>query len=460
MPKASSLRQIGRLAWPVLVAQLATIGMMAIDTIVVGHSNTDNLAALAVGASIYVSLALALAGVIQALLPTVAHRLGQNDRQGTAQLIMQAVWLVLLLALVGDLILCFPGWFISFAELPPHVEALTRDYLSILAFSLPASLGYRAFHAIAGGVGRTRSLMWLSLAQTSGHALLAPILVDSVVIGPLSIGLGLGVQGAALSQAILAWVVCLCGVLVLRYAPYYRTLLQGCRWQWPDWPSQRHLLKVGVPMGLSYFVEITAFTLMAIFIARLGPDVLSGHRIVANLSAMVYMFPLAIGTATSALVGQAVGGGKESQARSMAKSGLLLACMGSLTLAVLLWLLRAPLAAIGSPDPAVQQVAVSLIVYVAGYQLFDAAQTIAAFALRGYHVTMLPLGIHLAAFWLIGLWGGYQLAFEGLPLLGWLPMGAAGFWFAALCATLLAACGLLLLLLWVQKLRRTEASAV
>ncbi len=445
--------RLARLAWPVLIAQLATIGMMAIDTVVVGRSNTDNLAALAVGASIYVSLALALSGVVQALLPGIARHIGRQDAQGAGHLIYQAIWLVLLLAVLGDLVLCFPGWFIAFAELPAHVEALTREYLTILAFSLPASLGYRAFHAIAGGVGKTRPLMWLSLGQTTGHALLAPILVDSILLGSVSLGFGLGVAGAALSQALLAWLICGAGIWVLFKSSVYQPLLQAARFGGPDRAALGHLLRVGVPMGLSYFVEITAFTLMAIFIARLGPEVLAGHRVVANLSAMVYMFPLAVGTATAALVGQSAGAGHEGEARDMARAGFWIACVGSATLALLLWQFREPLAWLGSPDPAVQAVAVSLIAYVSGYQLFDAAQTVAAFALRGYHVTFLPLGIHLAAFWVIGLFGGYVLAFDGLPMLSVAPMGAAGFWCGALCATLLAAFGLVGLLRWVQQRR-------
>ena len=458
---AGTTARLYRLAWPVLVAQLATISMMAIDTIVVGHAGTDNLAALAVGASIYVSLALALSGVVQAVLPGVAHRLGKSDNAGAAHMIRQAFWLVILLAVIGDLLLLFPGWMIAYAELPPSVAALTADYLHVLAFSLPASLGYRAFHAISGGVGRTRPLMWLSLAQTSGHALLAPVLADTVTLGGMTIGLGMGAVGAAFSQAALTWAVCLTGLLVLLRSRYYRGLLgqRGLRPGLPDLQLQRHLLRVGIPMGLSYFVEISAFTLMAIFIARLGPEVLSGHRIVANISAMVYMFPLAVGTATAALVGQADGARDRHEALRVTRSGFVMAASGSTVLAIMLWLFREPLAALGSPDPQVIAVAVGLIAYVAGYQLFDAVQTIAGFALRGYHVTFVPLGVHLASFWLFGLGGGYWLAFEGLSYFGIAPMGAAGFWCAALIATLVAAVGLVGLLLWVQSVRRRENAA-
>ena len=454
-----TLRKLIHLAWPVLVAQLATIGMMAIDTIVVGHAGTDNLAALAVGASIYVSLALALSGVVQALLPGVAQRLGRGDSAGAAHLIRQSFWLVLLLATLGDLLLIFPGWMVAFADLPPSVAALTVDYLHVLAWSLPASLGYRAFHAIAGGVGRTRPLMWLSLAQTSGHALLSPMLADTLTLGDQVVGFGLGAVGAACSQAILAWAVCLTGIVVLWRSPNYRQLLggNGLRPGRLHWPTQRALLRIGVPMGLSYFVEISSFTLMAIFIARLGPEVLAGHRIVANISAMVYMFPLAIGTATAALVGQADGAQHAREARLISRGGFMISGIGSLVVAVLLWFFRESLASLGSPDPAVVAVAVGLITYVAAYQFSDAIQTIAGFALRGYHVTLVPLCVHLAAFWLMGLGGGYWLAFEGLAALNLAPMGAGGFWCAAWIATLVAAVGLLGLLLWVQASRRREA---
>lgn len=445
-----------KLTWPVLVAQLATIGMMAIDTVVVGYAGTDDLAALAVGASIYVSLALALSGVIQAVLPGIAHRLGRNDPEAAAHLVRQAFWLVLFLAVFGDLVLLFPGWMIGFAQLPEAVARLTSEYLFVLALSLPASLGYRAFHAISGGMGKTRPVMWLSLAQTSGHALLAPILVDSVTLGEMTLGFGLGVMGAAYSQAFLAWLICLVGLVILRFGPTYRRLLGAGGPGRPSWREQCYLLKIGVPMGFSYLVEISAFTLMAIFIARLGPEVLAAHRIVANVSAMVYMLPLAIGTATAALVGHSDGADDMPGAIGVSRSAFSVASAGALILGLLLWWARDAIVSVGSPDPVVRDVAATLLLFVAAYQIFDSIQTVAGFALRGYHVTLIPLAVHLAAFWLVGLGGGYWLAFEGVAGLSIPAMGAAGFWCAALIATFVAAIGLVGLLLWVEFSKQQE----
>ena len=121
---------------------------------------------------------------------------------------------------------------------------------------------------------------------------------------------------------------------------------------------------------------------------------------------------------------------------------VLLAGVLSALLGLLLWLIAAPLTAAYTDDREVQAVALGLLGYVAGYQIFDAVQTIAAYALRGYRITFAPMFVHLVCFWGIGLLGGWWLAFHAGP-----PMGAAGFWLASLLGLLLAAL-LLGALLW------------
>ncbi|HRI93538.1 MAG TPA: MATE family efflux transporter [Accumulibacter sp.] len=98
-----------------------------------------------------------------------------------------------------------------------------------------------------------------------------------------------------------------------------------------------------------------------------------------------------------------------------------------------LWLLAVPLTAAYSDDPAVRSVALGLLGYVAFYQLFDAVQTIAAHALRGYRITFIPMLVHVVCFWGVGLGGGWVLAFTGSR-----PLGAAGFWLASLLGLVLA----------------------
>ncbi|MDR3323900.1 MAG: MATE family efflux transporter, partial [Zoogloeaceae bacterium] len=77
---SSLARRILQLSWPVLVAQMVSIGMMVADTVIVGRYSTGHLAAVAVGSGLYVTLMLGLGGVLQALAPIVGQRYGANQR--------------------------------------------------------------------------------------------------------------------------------------------------------------------------------------------------------------------------------------------------------------------------------------------------------------------------------------------------------------------------------------------
>ncbi|MBU3696758.1 MATE family efflux transporter, partial [Dechloromonas sp.] len=208
-------------------------------------------------------------------------------------------------------------------------------------------------------------------------------------------------------------------------------------WQRPDGSHWRTLLRLGLPMGFSNLVEITAFTLVALFIAALGAEVVAGHRIVANLAALAYMLPLSLAIATLSLLGQAVGARDWPRAHELVKAGMLLAGVTSSLLGLLLWWLASPIVAAYTDDPAVRAVAVSLVGYVAAYQFFDALQTVASHALRAYRVTFVPMLIQVFCFWGIGLLGGWWLCWRGDY-----SLGVQGFWLASVLS-LVAAAGLL-----------------
>lgn len=108
---------------------------------------------------------------------------------------------------------------------------------------------------------------------------------------------------------------------------------------------------------------------------------------------------------------------------------------------VFLWLATEPLVAAYTNDLSVRAVALSLIVYVAIYQFFDALQTVSSHALRAYRVTFLPMLIQTFCFWGVGLLGGIWLCYRWPP-----PLGVAGFWLAAVAGLVLAAAMLLPLL--------------
>lgn len=413
-------------AVPMLVAQLAAMGMMITDTVVLGHYGTEDLAAVAVGGGIYVAVLFALTGVLQAVSPTVSQLKGAGRDGEIAGALQQCFWLALCFAVPGVLILLHPDPLLSLSNIDAGVEMRARAYLAVLAWAIPAMLCYRTFYAFCNALGQTRPLVLISLGSTLLHAPLSWFLVNR----------GLGVTGAGIASALISWCTVICGFFYMRtgkaLAPYH--LLHD--WQPPRPASMYELVRLGLPMGMSNFVEISSFTLTSLFVAQLGATAVAGHRVVANLAAICYMPPLVLAIATLTQVGFAAGARDWPRARISAAAGLALACVVACLLGGALWLGENAIVSAYSNDPAVRSVALSLIIYIVGYQIFDAVQTIAAFALRGYKIAFVPMLVHLLCFWGIGLFGGWWLAFRGLAPIA--PMGVEGFWLASLLGLALA----------------------
>jgi MATE family multidrug resistance protein len=182
-------------------------------------------------------------------------------------------------------------------------------------------------------------------------------------------------------------------------------------------------------------VEVTSFTLMALFIARLGAVALASHQIVASLAALLYMVPLALGIASSARTGYWLGAGQAHKARRAAALGIGLAMAAALLGAAILFTGREALAQAFSKDPGVVQAAQTWLAWVALYHLADAVQAVCAYLLRCYRITLMPLLIYTALLWGVGLYGGYVLAYQGLDWAGW-PMRASvdTFWMTSTAA--------------------------
>lgn len=428
-------------AFPILIAQLASIGMMVIDTVILGHISPEDLAAVAIGGGIDVSVVFALVGVLQAVGPLVARHHGAGDRDAAVSILQQGVWLALLLCVPGIVFLMHPGVLLGTVEISPEIEYKVRLYLSILAWGLPAALIYRTFYTFCNALGRPKVLMLIGLGALVSHGFLAWGFAAQGWLGWAS-----GVAGCALSNVVIAFAACLIAAIYLVWGPVGLEWTPWRKWQWPRWSIWRELLRLGVPMGLSNFVEITAFTLISLFIASLGADVVAGHRIAANLSALAYMLPLSLGIATMTAVGHAVGARDWRRARGIFHAGLVLAVVSSSVLGLVMWLATRQLVAAYTDDPQVQAVAASLIIYIAIYQFFDALQTIAGHALRAYRVTFVPMLIQTFCFWGIGLLGGAWLCYRGTA-----PFGVAGFWIAAALGLVVAAALLLPLLFRVAK---------
>ncbi len=444
----SIARDIARLGWPVLIAQLAVMINGVIDTVMAGRLSAADLAAVGIGASIYISVFVTLMGVLIALTPVVAQLYGAGKYAEIGEEVRQSLWLGTFLTAVAFVLIYFPDPFLALAQVAPEVEEKTRSYLRTIAIGVPAMLMFRVFYSFSTAVSKPRVIMALNLV---GLALKIPL---NLVFMHGYLGMpALGGPGCAYSTTIIAWVTALAGWAYCWAGSDYRRYGVFENWSWPQWGEQLRLMQIGLPIGFTFLVDVTSFTFMALFIARLGTVSSGGHQIAANLTALIYMIPLAMSSAAGVLVGQAIGAGDMRRARLTGLMGIAggfgIACVVGLGVG----LGRDTIAGLYTNDLQVRAVAATLLAYVAFYHLFDATSAVAVSALRGYKKTLVPMLCNIVALWGLGLAGGYLLAFGNG---GRAPMGAPGFWAAAIAGMVTGSILITLYFLRVSRVPRQD----
>lgn len=415
-----TFREIAHLAWPVLVSQLAVIANGLIDTVMAGRLGAVELAGVGIGAAIALTVLVTFSGILLALTPSIAHLHGAGRASAVGEEVRQSIWVALGLALIAILLLRYPLPFLALTDMQPDVELRTRAYLDATSWGVPGLMLFRVFSGLSTGIGQPRAVMRFNLL---GLILKVPL---NLAFIPFWGGAGFAMATAVLNtlNAVLSW----------RWAmreERYREFHVFARFSRPRWVPIRDFLKLGLPIGATFLVDVSAFTFMALFISRFGAATSGAHQIAANLTTLTFMLPLSLGNAASVLIGRALGAGQALKARRIGIVCLLAAQGLGLALGAVLWL-AAPLIAHGyTNDPAVHPIAAGLIGLVAAYHVVDALQAAAVNILRGYKRTTIPMLVYALALWGIGLGGGYLLGIT------W-DMGANGFWLAAIAGIAVA----------------------
>jgi MATE family multidrug resistance protein len=444
---------IWRHAITVLTGQLAVMAFGVTDTIVAGRYSQESLAALSIGSAVFITVFGALMGVLQALLPIWAEQHGAQAQEAIGASVRQALYLWAAACALGMAVLLSPEAILRWTEVPRTLHKEVTAYLAILAFALPPAMLFRIYGTLCQALGRPQLVTRLQLASLALKV-------------PLSIwftfgGAGLAPQGAAgcawatlvvyYSLLALSW-------YMLRTQPLYAPLRLWRALERPDPVQLARFARLGIPAGLSILVEVTSFTLMALFIARQGTLASAAHQIATNLAAVLYMVPLSLGIATSARVSYWRGADNERLAAAVAWKGFWFAAFMGCALSAALWLARYPIATLYSPSAGVVALASTLLAWVAAYHVADALQTLCIFVLRSYRITLAPLVVYSVILWGVGLAGGYTLAYNGWA--GWGPLRSpVPFW--ATSAAALAVVALVFIgLLWRALTRAVEGLPV
>jgi MATE family multidrug resistance protein len=440
-----------RLAWPMLVGQIATVGMGVADVAMTGHVSAEELAGVSLGASIWSIILVTVMGVMMAINTVVAHEIGGARFERIPHSVRQALWKGLGVGLAACALANLATLLFDHIGLDPAVNRKASMFVHVISIGMPAFACYRALYGYTTSINQTKPVMLIAIG-----GLLFNVLVNwLLVFGNLGMP-RLGGLGCALSTGICMWLMLGAMLAWIRTGRAYRQTFPFTHWEWPNWTEIGGMLRLGVPIGITYFAEASAFGIISLLIARFGVVQVSAHQIALNFSSLVFMVPLSFGIGLITRVGQALGERNPERARFVAWVGVAMSLAFGVASAAFIALFRWQIARAYTSDPAVQELCVQLLLFAALFQLSDATQVATSSAIRGYQVTRAPMLIQLLAFWGFSLPLGYVLGLAP----GWFPwspaapMAAFGFWIGLVLGLTIAA----VLLSWsLQRLSRRRA---
>jgi multidrug resistance protein, MATE family len=422
------------IALPLALAQLAQNAMGFVDTVMAGRLGPDALAGIAVGSISFFFVTISLAALLFAIGPMVAQATGAKRPEDAVRALRQGLAWAVLLALPTMALLWQVPAVLRLIDIDPGVVDLAGGYLRAVSFGVIPFMAFTALRAYLEGQGRTRPLMLVAFLGVG----LNVVANQAFMFGRWGFP-ELGLTGTGVATSIVYTVMALAAFAYVARRDAGRAVFAR-PWRW-DGTVAREIMRLGWPIAVTVAFETGLFTVSALLMGRIGADQLAGHQVALQTASFTFMIPLALGIATTARVGHAVGRRDPVGVRAAGAVGIAASLAFMSGTALLFWL--APLSIVSLyldvRDPANAAVvghAVTFVRLAALFQLADGLQVSALGALRGLKDTRGPMLITMLSYWVVGLGSGLALAFG-------LGLGGVGLWWGLVLGLLAAAVALL-----------------
>jgi len=419
------------LAAPVVATQFSQMAMGVVDTLMAGHASAADLAAVAVGSSIWIPLMLFIAGILTAITPTVAHYCGAGHTHKIAHSIRQSFWIGLCLSGLGFIILYGIHDLFVFMAVDARILPIATAYLQAIAWGMPAIAGFLILRYLNEGMANIKPVMFTGIL-----GLLVNIISNYILIFGHFGAPQLGGEGAGWATTISHWVMFIILSIYIIKSPKFQAIKLLQADLRPHIDEIWALIKLGGPIGIAFFVEGSIFSIIALFLASMGVVTVAAHQIALNFSSLIFILPLSLSISLTIQVGQRIGAQQLQQTRDTIKAGYIISLSISLVAALLIVNYAYDIAALYTSDIEVLNLASSLMIFTAMYQFSDGIQLCSAGSLRGLKDTTIPMILSIISYWVIGFPMGYALALTDIFTEA---MGAKGFWIGLLTGLSLSA---------------------
>ncbi|MHA6260867.1 MATE family efflux transporter [Sporosarcina sp. CAU 1771] len=429
-----------KIVMPILITQVALYLVTLFDILMTGRYDTYHLAGVTIGSSLWVPVYTGLAGILMGLTPIIAQLIGGHRKDHVRPSVQQGIYVSVALAFLVFLIIRFAiAPILDAMPLEKEVRILASGYLQAMSLGLLPLFAYTVLRSFFDGLGATRVSMFIILLSAPINILLNYLFIFGKWGFP-----ELGGVGAGYASAITYWLVFLiaCGV-AWKWRPFTEFHLFQ-RWGKVSLKHWKEILIIGVPIGISIFVEVSIFSAVTLMMSNYSTAIISAHQIALNFTSLLYMIPLSISMGATILVGQEIGAGRVRDAKHYSYLGIGLAIAFSFVSVSVLLLFREQIASFYTKDLEIIKLSIHFFIYAAFFQLSDAIQAPVQGALRGYKDVNMTFIMAIVSYWVLGLPIGYLVATYS-------ELGPYGYWVGLIAGLTLGALTLSIRLVYIQK---------
>ncbi|MBU9714247.1 MATE family efflux transporter [Evansella tamaricis] len=417
---------------PILVTQLGLYAMNFIDTTMSGRAGAYDLAGVAIGSSLWVPILTGINGILLALTPILAHKIGAEKRGDVSYYVIQGLYL----AIVISCLIVIIGFFalepiLDFMSLEVEVGHIAKHYLIGLALGIVPLFMYNVLRCFMDSLGQTRATMIITLMALPINFLFNYLLIFGKFGFPQ-----LGGIGAGYASAITYWFIFFFTMyFTVKVRPFngfqvFQKFHQVSIGAWKE------ILLLGLPIGLTIFFETSIFSAVTLLMSQFTTEIIAAHQAALNFASIFYMVPLSFAMALTITVGFEIGARRQGDAQLYSKIGIIISLVLGFISCIIIYYTREPITALYTTNQEVAVLIQHFLIYAIFFQFSDAINTPIQGILRGYKDVNIPFIMALISFWVLGLPIGFITA-------NYTSLGPFGYWLGlifglAFCAICLA----------------------
>ena len=399
-----------------MLAQAGQVSVQLIDSIMVGHVGTVELAASSFANSVFIVGLVFGMGFTFGITPLVGKALGENKERRVGELLKNSVVLNTIISVFLFIILFSISFLMPQMGQPQLVVDLAIPYFRLLVVSVFPFLIFFTFKQFLEGLGKTKVATIVIIVSN----LLNIILNYLFIFGHLNFPV-LGLYGAGIATLISRIVMPIILIYWFFQSKYYVKYKTYILFNKLKFSELKELFFFSLPIGLQIIIEVIAFAAGGIMMGWFGEIPLAAHQIALGIATFTFMITSGIGSATTIRISYQFGQSKFKELKMAGKASVHMALLIMSLTGLSFYFFRNLLPKIFTEDSRVIELASELLILAAIFQIVDAIQLVSISALRGLSDIKFALWVSVISYGILALGTSYLFAFI-------LDFGPQGIW--------------------------------